>query len=190
MPKESLGSKMDLTFITSNADKATYLANYLDIPLSHHRFDLPEIQSLDLEEIVIHKARAAFKLIKKPVLVEDVSLVFTSFKDLPGPLIKWFLRSLGKEGLCRILDPYPVRTALARVNFCLYDGQKSQIFAGEMLGSISSVPIGKAGFGWDPIFIPKGSTKTWAEMTSNQKHQTSMRKIALEKLKEFIQEAA
>ena len=51
---------------------------------------------------------------------------------------------------------------------------------------IAEKPQGEMGFGWDPIFIPEGTTKTWANMSDDEKHQTSMRKIALRKLKEYL----
>ena len=93
----------DLTFVTGNAAKAEQLRWHLPIPLHHQAVDLPEIQSLSLEEVVGHKAREAYKVIGSPVLVEDTALSFEALKGLPGPLIKWFLQELGNDGLCRLL---------------------------------------------------------------------------------------
>lgn len=174
-----------LTFITGNQAKAKYLSDYFDWPIKHRSLDLPEIQSMDLEQIVADKAIQAFKIIKSPVLVEDVSLVFNALNGLPGPLIRWFLKALGNEGLCKLLDGKE-RSALARVAFCYFDGQKPIIFDGKRKGKISDKPRGNMNFGWDPIFIPEGFDRTWAEMTQDEKHKTSMRKIALEKLKGYL----
>lgn len=176
----------DLTFITGNPGKAKYLSDYFHIPVNHEKLDLDEIQSLDLREIVEDKAKRAYELIKSPVIVEDVSLVFSGMKKLPGPLIKWFLETLGNNGLIRLADSLDSREAVAEVQFAICDKNGVHTFAGSREGTISDSPKGEIGFGWDPIFIPKGYTKTWAEMSDDEKHATSMRKIALEKMAEFL----
>lgn len=178
-----------LTFITGNAGKARYLSDYFHLPVEHRKMDLPEIQSLDLKEVVEDKARRAFGMIRSPVLVEDVSLVFNALGKLPGPLIKWFFETLGNEGLCRLLDAFPDRSALAEVEFAICDDRKAHTFGGIMEGAIAETARGEMGFGWDPIFIPRGHAKTWAEMTDDEKHATSMRRIALEKMAEFLHRA-
>ncbi|MFA6969501.1 MAG: non-canonical purine NTP pyrophosphatase [Candidatus Paceibacterota bacterium] len=175
-----------LTFITGNAGKAKYLSDYFHTPVEHVKLDLPEIQSLYLKNVVEDKADRAFTIIKSPVLVEDVSLTFTALKALPGPFIKWFLETLGNEGLCRLLDKFEDRSAVAEVQFGIADEIGLYTFGGHMEGTIAESPRGESGFGWDPIFIPKGYDKTWAEMTNDEKHATSMRKIALEKMSEFL----
>ncbi len=171
-----------LTFITSNPDKARLLSQYLDFPIIHKPIDLIEIQSLDLPTILEYKAKEAYTHVLSPVLVEDTSLRFGPLGKLPGPLIKWFLTELGTSGLCRLLDGYSDRSALAEVQFGLYDGQSFQAFAGAQEGSIAPAPRGNNGFGWDAIFIPAGYQKTWAEMTAEEAQATSMRRIALKKL--------
>lgn len=175
-----------LTFITGNAGKAKYLSDYFKLPVDHVKLDLHEIQSLNLKEVVEDKARRAYEIVKSPVLVEDVSLTFTAFKALPGPLIKWFFETLGNDGLCRLLDRFDDRTASAEVEFALCDGTGVHTFRGAMEGMVAGNPRGEIGFGWDPIFIPNGHDKTWAEMTDDEKHATSMRKIALEKVSAFL----
>lgn len=175
-----------LTFITGNAAKAEQLGRHLEYPVTHHKLDLPEIQSLDLREIIEHKAKEAYGQIKSPILVEDTSLVFTALGKLPGPLIKWFLKELDNEGLCKLLDNYSDRSAFAQVCFGLYDGEELKVFEGEMKGTIALSPKGEQGFGWDPIFIPEGQTKTWGEMSPEEQKRTSMRRIALKKLESFL----
>ena len=59
-------------------------------------------------------------------------------------------------------------------------------FEGSIKGTIVS-PVGKSVFGWDPIFQPEGFSKSFAEMTRDEKNQISMRRIALNKLKEFME---
>lgn len=177
---------MKLTFITGNPKKAEQLSIHLNYPVSHQKVDVAEIQSLDLKEIVAHKAMEAYKKLNSPVLVEDVSLVFNSLGKLPGPLIKWFLTALDNDGLCRMLDGYNDRNALAEVCFGLYDGKELHLFDGKMEGKIAEKPRGEKGFGWDPIFIPNGSQKTWSEMAVEDQKYISMRRQALKKLESFL----
>ena len=191
-PRMTEGAKDDisliqrLTFITGNVGKAKYLSDYFRMPVEHRKLDLKEIQSLDLREIVVDKAKRAFDEVRSPVLVEDVSLTFRALNALPGPLIKWFLEALGNEGLCRLLDGLADRSAFTEVMFAVCDGSSVHVFEGSMEGSITSSPRGEMGFGWDPIFVPSGHDKTWAEMSDEKKHATSMRKIALDKMSAFL----
>ncbi len=175
-----------LTFITSNSAKADQIARYLDFPIKHHKLDLKEIQSLDLDEIVKAKVKEAYMQLLSPILVEDTSLTFNVLGKLPGPLIKFFLHELKNEGLCSLLDHYPDRSAVAEVTFGLHTGKEVKLFNSKIKGKIAAKPRGPELFGFDPIFIPEGSEKTWAEMSKEEKDQTSMRKGALMKIEQFL----
>lgn len=176
----------NITFITGNAAKAEQLGRHLDHPVAYKKLDLPEIQSLNLREIIQHKTREAFEQVGDTVLVEDTSLTFKALGKLPGPLIKWFLTELDNGGLCKILNSYEDRSALAEVCFGLYDGSDLKIFEGQAEGIIADTPRGERGFGWDPVFIPKGHEKTWGEMDIEEQKETSMRRIALLKLEAYL----
>ena len=154
---------MNVTFITGNEHKARILEQYLDYPVKHRKVDLDELQSLDLHKITEHKVKQAFDIIKSPVLVEDVGLIFDAWGDLPGPLIRWFVDGLGLEKICRLLDNSPNRSATAMITFAYYDGKEMKFFDGEVRGEIADMPRGQD-FGWNPIFIPDGSSETYAEM--------------------------
>jgi non-canonical purine NTP pyrophosphatase (RdgB/HAM1 family) len=175
-----------VTFITGNLAKVKWLQWHLDMPIEHKKINVPEIQSLDLREVVEFKAKEAYKLVNHPVLVEDTSLVFSALGKLPGPLIKWFLEELGNEGLCRLLDSFPDRSAIARVMYGFYDGEQLHTFSAEKKGIIAAHPKGANGHGWDAAFIPDGSTRTWGEMEEHEQHDTSLRGLAIPKLKLFL----
>lgn len=181
---------MNITFITGNAAKAEQLGRHLAYPVSHQNLDLVEIQSLDLHEIIEHKTKEAYKQVGGIVLVEDTSLTFNALGRLPGPLIKWFLTELDNTGLCKLLDAYDDRSAVAEVCFGLYDGKELRMFEGAARGSIAPTPRGEKGFGWDPIFIPEGHQKTWGEMDHEEQKETSMRRIALQKLESVLKDAS
>jgi non-canonical purine NTP pyrophosphatase (RdgB/HAM1 family) len=175
-----------VTFITGNQKKADYLANYLGHPVEHIKVDLDEIQSLDLNEIVRHKVRQAYAQVKKPVLVEDVALEFKALGRLPGPLVKWFIEELGLDGLCALVDGKD-RTAVARCVFGYFDGTEEKYFESSLEGTVPEKPSGSGGYGWDPIFIPKGYTVTRAELSSEDDRKTYLQIKPFEQLKQFLQ---
>ena len=175
-----------LTFITSNKNKANQVARYLSFPVTHVALELSEVQSLDLREIVSHKVREAYVHIEKPVLVEDVSLTFDAMGGLPGPFIKWFMKELGSDKICAMMNAFPDRSAVARIVYGLFDGEHVEFFDGEIEGSIAPSPKGFHGFGYDSIFIPEGYNETRGEMDEKEFALTSPRKMALDKLEEYL----
>ena len=176
----------ELTFITSHPKKAEEIGRYLNYPVIHHSLDLAEIQSLDPLQVITAKAQEAFKALNRPILVEDFSLQFEALGQLPGPLIKWFLKELSQKGLCKLLDGYPSRRAYAQTYFALCDDSGTHVFDGEVRGLITSAPRGEHGFGTDSIFIPDGQLKTWSEMNDKEQAKYSLRRIGLEKLQSYL----
>ncbi len=183
--RESRIMKKPITFITGNKNKVAYTTRYTSIPLMHKNLDIPEIQSLNVRKVVELKAREAYRQLRQPVLVEDTALVFHELGKLPGTFIRWFLEEIGNEGMCRMLDGKE-RSATITVAFALFDGETIHICDGIRHGSIADHPRGEYGFGWDPIFIPEGFTKTNAELTSEERSSISVRKIALKKLEKIL----
>lgn len=173
-------------FITGNSGKAKYLAQYLGVELEYQKIELDEIQSLDLKEIVHHKVREAYKSIKKPVLVEDVSLEITSLGKLPGPLIKWFLEELSSEQICRLADGGD-RKAIGRCMFGYFDGKEEHYLEGELHGVITKHPAGGNGFGWDSIFIPEGYKVTRAELNGEDYEKVYRTIRPFDQLKQFLE---
>jgi len=176
---------MKITLITGNLGKVSEVSRYLGMEIEHQEIDLEEIQSLDLEEIVKDKAMRAFEKIKSPVLVEDVSFVFHSLGKLPGPFIKWFQKELGNGGLCRLVDGKD-RSCVATVCYGFCDGNNVNFFSGSMAGTVAENPRGDNSFGWAPVFIPNGYTKSYAELTNEEQAEIAMRNEALKKFREFI----
>lgn len=179
-------ANMHFTFISGNPGKVAQVQAYLDYPFSHQKLDLTEIQSLDLEEIVQHKATEAYRQIKTPVLIEDTSLTFHALGKLPGTLIKWFLNEMGTTKLSQLLDSFADRKATAQVCFGLYDGKTLKTFTAAIEGSIAPQPRGNLDFGWGPLFIPQGEEKTWGEMNQEEQRPSAIRRIALEKLATYL----
>jgi inosine triphosphate pyrophosphatase len=175
----------NITFITGNQSKAEYLAKYLGFPVDHMKLDLDEIQSLDLKEIVEHKVRQAFEIIKSPVIVEDVSLELEALGGLPGPFIRFFVEKVPFETICSMVNG-KTRNAVARCVFGYYDGKRLKLFEGKLDGEIPEKPAGDKGFGWDQIFIPKGYTVTRASLNEEDDRKTYLQIKPFAKLKEFL----
>ncbi len=114
----------------------------------------------------------AYNTCNKPVLVEDVSLVFCALNELPGPYIKWFVENAGDDACCRLLDGFDDRSAIIRCTFGYYDGNTTKFFDSELNGSIAKKPQGHNGFGFDRFFINEGYEITRAEMTQEENERT------------------
>lgn len=161
-------------FITGNQNKADYLSQMLGIQLEHHKVDLDEIQSTSLDEIVTHKVKQAYELVKKPVLVEDVALSFEALGGLPGPFVKFFVDAEdGLEKMCRMCDGLQNRNARAECVFGYYDGERLELLRGGLGGVVADHPRGDGGYGWDRIFCPEGyDGRTRAELNEEENETT------------------
>jgi len=173
-------------FATKNTNKLREVNEILGRDLEQIVVELYEPQGLDVAEVIREKTEDAFHKTGKFVLVEDTALEFRAWNGLPGALIKWFLETVGNEGLLKMLAGVENRRAVAKTAVGFFDGNKAHVFVGEIEGTISEVVRGSSGFGWDPIFIPDGFYKSFAEMTSEEKNAVSMRRRALERMKESL----
>lgn len=160
---------MRAIFVTSNEGKLREARDILGIELQSASLDLPEPQAVSVAEVAAHKAlaaRAALDDPPHPVFVEDSGLVFEAWNGLPGALTKWFLSSVGNEGLLKMLAAYEDRSARAVCALAVaFPDAPAQVFLGEVSGCIASSPRGESGFGWDPIFVPETpGGETYAEL--------------------------
>jgi len=176
---------MKVVFVTGNKGKFEE-AKQIIPDLEQQDIDLVEIQSIDSKEIVAHKIEEARKVIQGSLVVEDNSLSLESLGGLPGPLIKWFMKTIGIDGLVKIteLSGNTKATASVIIGLSREDGA-TEFFVGSIDGGIVK-PRGENGFGWDSIFQPNGWQKTFGEMTREEKNEISMRKIAFQKLKDYL----
>ena len=150
------------------------------------KLDLPEIQSLDPQEIITEKLSAATKEQKGEFFIEDVSLYIDSLNGFPGPLIKWLLKSLKAEGIANLVKNYENPNATVKAVIGYTNGNDIHFFTGEIQGKIVS-PKGESTFGFDQIFQPNNQNQTFAEMEKTEKNKISHRNLALKKLKEFLE---
>jgi len=176
---------MSLYFITGSKNKFEEVKAILG-DIDHLDIDLPELQDIDAKNIIRAKLLEALNHKDGEFIVEDTSLYLDCLKGLPGPLIKWFLKTIGNDGLTNLTEKLGDNKAKAKtiIGYAKNRGE-IRFFEGTVPGKIVA-PTETSDFGWDPIFQPDGYNKTFAEMTAEEKNGVSMRKIAVEKLKEFL----
>ena len=176
---------MSLYFITGNQGKLAE-AKAIIQQIEGLDIDLPEIQELDAHKIIQAKLEAAFAHQQAEFVVEDTSLYIDGLEGLPGPLVKWFLATVGPAGIYKIASAFKAQSATAKtiVGYAK-NPNDMHFFEGEIKGKIVE-PKGEKGFGFDPIFQPDGYTQSFAEMSLEEKNIVSMRKTAFSKLAEFL----
>ncbi len=176
-----------LIFATSNTNKLIEAKEILNYDVVGTELVIPEVQSLDTSHVARQKTLAYFAHLHSPLFVEDVSLTFDTLGKLPGTYIADFLESLGNEGLLKLVAHSKDRGAIARTTLVyVNESGKTFEFIGEVKGSINTVPRGNNGFGWDQIFVPEGSEKTFAEMDLKEKNIFSIRRLGLEKMADWL----
>ena len=177
-------------FATSNKNKLVEIERLLGVPVEGVKLEIDEVQTLNPEECARKKAVAAYQEFGKPVLVEDTALFFYAWNGvsngygLPGVFIDYFMKTLHINGILKLMKDESDRRAYATTTLAIsHNGKTAQTYSGKVEGSISSEMRGNSNFGWDPIFIPDGADKTFAEMTETEKDRYSMRRLAIEEYK-------
>lgn len=175
-----------LCFATANPNKVKEVMAILrDCIIEPVQLDIPEVQGSS-EEIAALKAHAGAEELGKPCFAEDVSLRIRALGGMPGPYIKHFASAIGPEGLWKMLQAFDDKRAEAVciVGYCKPDDEPV-VFEGIVEGEIVA-PRGK-GWGFDAVFQPKGSHKTYGEMTPEEKNAVSHRGIALREFAKWLE---
>ncbi len=152
------------------------------------KIDIPEF-GRSLLENSFAKAAFAFKLCGKPTLADDSGLFVSSLDGEPGIYSSRYGRN-DEERITRLLKNMTGaknRKAAFRVVFVYYYAPgKYEVFEGECVGRIAGAPRGSEGFGYDPVFIPRGHRTTFAELGPATKNRISHRSNALRKFREYL----
>lgn len=109
-----------ITFVTGNAGKLATAREHLaplGIEVEQARLDLDEIQSLDVQDVAMHKAWQAFRALGRPLIIEDSGFGIDELGGYPGPMIKHALAALGATGIARLADLTATRAC--RFSSCL-----------------------------------------------------------------------
>ncbi len=193
---------MEIVLATRNKKKIEEIKRITaDLPiaiLSLDNFpDCPEtVENQDtFEGNAVKKAVEVCRYTGKPALADDSGLEVDALNGSPGVYSARYAGGSGGndvknyEKVLSELKSVPVEKRGAQFVCCMalvFPDGKIETFSGYAKGRIGSEPKGKSGFGYDPVFIPAGHEKTFAEMTGLEKDNLSHRGKALEKLKQFL----
>jgi XTP/dITP diphosphohydrolase len=188
---------MTIVFATNNQHKvdeirAALPKDYSIISLKEAGIDIEIPEPHDtLQENAAEKARTIRRLTKSHCFSEDTGLEVYSLDNEPGVHSaryageeKAFDKNIDK--LLSKLNGSVDRNGRFRTVICLIIGENEQFFEGICEGTIITEKRGNKGFGYDPVFVPTGSGKTFAEMTMKEKNLFSHRKKAMDKLVVFL----
>jgi XTP/dITP diphosphohydrolase len=177
----------DVTFVSSNPGKVREVRDVLrpyGVRVRWKRRTLPEPQADRLLEVVEAKLDAVRDL-RGYVLVEDSGLFVPSLGGFPGVYSAHFLK-LWKFGPLLELLRHRDRRAYFQTVAGLQNGRRRWTFVGEVRGRIAPRPAGNGGFGYDPIFIPRGWDRTFAQAPADAKNAVSHRARAIQKVGEAL----
>ncbi|UXD21531.1 deoxyribonucleotide triphosphate pyrophosphatase [Ignicoccus pacificus DSM 13166] len=136
-----------------------------------------EIQELELDEIIRYAAlKAKEHTLKRPLFLEDSGLFIRALGGFPGPFSRYVYDTIGVRGVLKLMEGIDDRKAEFRcAAACVCPDERIIVNVGKVEGTIALEARGKKGFGFDPIFVPRGFNKTFAEMDPSEKNSISHR---------------
>lgn len=173
----------EIYFLTNNKHKfleVKTIADKYGFKIIQYNGEKIEIQSEDLLEIAKTAAFYAYLKLRKPVLVEDAGLFIEALKGFPGPYSSYIFKTIGCTGILELMKNIRNRKAVFRSASVLIYEPYILSSQAEIYGIIAYEVRGDKGFGFDPIFIPEGSNKTFGEMSIEEKNKYSHRARSIE----------
>lgn len=144
-----------------------------------------EIRDESLAKIAAEGVRYVYSRVKKQVIVEDSGLFLKALGGFPAPYSAYVYNKIGNEGILKLLRGENNRSATFKSVIAYTEGKTVKTFEGKVNGKISTRMAGSDGFGYDPIFIPAGHSRTFAE-TPELKDEISHRANAFKKFIKWI----
>jgi XTP/dITP diphosphohydrolase len=192
---------MDLIFATHNQNKALEIQALLEnkfnvLTLKQIEFDEEiEENGLILKDNALIKAACIASKFEMPVFADDTGLEVLSLNNEPGVRsARYAGEPSNSENNIQLLLKNLKGSKNMQAQFvtwiCLILNNQTHYFEGKLEGEITTDRRGSNGFGYDPIFIPKGYHQTLAEMSLEEKNKISHRAKAFEKMKAFLFEWA
>ncbi len=175
-----------VVLLTSNKHKVRELRPLLTeygVPFETVPVKKFEIRSDSVVEIARTAAVHAFEQLGRPIVVDDTALFIDALNGFPRTYPAFVLQTIGVDGVLRLMDGIEDRSARFVTAVGFADDGVVETFVGEMRGHISDRPIGSGGFGYDPIFVPEGEDRTYAQLSLSEKTRISHRTRAF---REFL----
>ena len=176
---------MQVTFASTNQNKYNEVKSILaphNISVGFLQAGLVEIQSDSLEEITREKAKSAYEKAGRPVIVEDDGLFIDALGGFPGQYSSYVFKTIGNAGILKLLEG-KARAAHFLSIIAYTDGKNVELFEGRVEGSIAEKAT-QGGWGYDPVFMPKGAKATFAELAN--KNDYSHRRKALDRFAAWL----
>ena len=175
-----------ITFVTTNRGKFREVsATLAPLGVRLRRLDRAylEIQADRLRDVVTYAAGIVARQVRGEFLIDDSGLFVDALGGFPGVYSSYAYRTIGPAGILTLMRGEARRSARFETVFLLgRRGRPSRTFRGVCEGSIARTPRGRDGFGFDPIFAPRGSRRTFGEMSLAEKNAVSHRAKAAEAL--------
>jgi XTP/dITP diphosphohydrolase len=149
--------------------------------LEHLNASYPEIQAESLEETIVPGLTWLVSKFERPVMIDDSGFFVDALKGFPGVYSSYVFKTIGCEGILRLMAGRSDRSA--RFECCvgfMAPGREQFVAKGVSRGEVTLEMRGSGGFGYDPIFVNEGHTKTYAELDVIEKNKVSHRGKAIE----------
>ncbi|MBD3388564.1 MAG: XTP/dITP diphosphatase [Candidatus Altiarchaeales archaeon] len=175
---------MEVLFATSNTNKveeANKIAAEYGMSFQQVNIIYPEVRAESVSKVAGEGVRYVYEKLKRPVIVEDSGLFIDALNDFPGTYSAYVFKRIGCEGILKLLDGVEDRRARFKSAIGYCDKKGVKVYEGVVEGSIPCEMRGSKGFGYDPIFKPLDSEKTFAEDPAH-KNRASHRRKATELL--------
>ena len=186
-----------LYFVTGNKSKFNEVLKIFqnqNVKFTLQQLDIEtvEIQANTIKNVALFKLNSVKDKINSSFFIEDAGFfVDKPLKGFPGVFSSYVFKTIGNEGILRLIDDFDGSRAHFSAVIALYFKplDKILIFEGDVKGKVSDKIRGKGGFGFDPIFIPDLiPNKTFSELTMEEKNKISHRGQALKELISFFKE--
>ena len=155
-----------LALVTSNPMKIEAfrpIAKSAAIDFEAVNLPVDEIQSHDPQKITLHKAKQAYKLAGRPVLVNDAFWNILALRGFPGAYMSYVNEWFKPEDFLALMEGKANRTVIRTHTLGYSDGKRTKLFSKDFMGVITDEPRGK-GSSLDQIFVSAGQTRTNAEI--------------------------
>src|SRR5215472_5078927 len=186
----TLRSDSSLSFLTTNRHKfneAKAILGSKSIHIRQLNETKLEIQGPGPQQIAEFALRVAVRYHKHRILVEDSGLFVEDLDGFPGPYSSYVLGTIGLNGVLELLRNHRNRKAYFQASVAFGSSTDNpRVFTGRVEGRISKKILGETGFGYDPIFIPDDSSKTFGQTSQAYKNEKSHRAKAFLKFAKWF----